>query len=262
MARTDAMVLGAGIVGTSIALHLAKLGMSVALIDKRAPGEETSYGNAGIIEGNTLLPHPFPAGVAAFLEVVFGQTPAVNYHVTDLPQTLPWILDYKRNSAWDKRLEFARAMRPLFSRAIPEHEVLMADAGAAKFLRKEGWVKIYRRQDAFDAVKRELDLAAQYGLDFRTLDTDAAIALEPSLEPVFKCAIHWPGAATVTNPLAVTRAYAARFTALGGVILQGDALSLHRNGKNWRVDTRRGRARRGSGGDGARAVGARFAQAV
>src|SRR5262249_16386216 len=60
MAHTEAIVLGAGIVGTSIALHLAKRGVSVALVDRRGPGEETSYGNAGVIEGNTLLPHPFP----------------------------------------------------------------------------------------------------------------------------------------------------------------------------------------------------------
>ena len=64
MARTDALVLGAGIVGTSIALHLAKRGLAVALVDGRGPGEETSYGNAGIIEGSTLLPHPFPLPIA------------------------------------------------------------------------------------------------------------------------------------------------------------------------------------------------------
>src|SRR5262245_17591249 len=53
MARTDAIVLGAGMVGVSAAVHLAKRGLSVALVDRRSPGEETSYGNAGIIEGNT-----------------------------------------------------------------------------------------------------------------------------------------------------------------------------------------------------------------
>ena len=64
MARTDAIVLGAGIVGTSAALHLAKRGLSVALVDRRGPGEETSYGNAGVIEGDTLFPHAFPSGLA------------------------------------------------------------------------------------------------------------------------------------------------------------------------------------------------------
>ncbi len=240
MARTDTIVLGAGVVGTSIALHLAKRGLSVALIDRKGPGEETSYGNAGVLEGNTLLPHAFPAGIGAFLEVVFKQTPAVNYHFADLPHTLPWILNYKLNSSFDKRMEFAAAMRPLFARAIAEHEALLQESGAAKYLHKEGWMKVYRTQAAFDEIKRELDVATQYGLEFRTLDTDGARALEPWLEPVFKRAVHWPSAATISNPLAVTRAYAARFTALGGVFLNGDALSLRRNGKTWRLETAEG----------------------
>ena len=41
------MVLGAGIVGTSIAVHLVNRGLSVALIDRQGAGEGTSYGNAG-----------------------------------------------------------------------------------------------------------------------------------------------------------------------------------------------------------------------
>jgi D-amino-acid dehydrogenase len=69
MARTDAIVLGAGIVGTSIALHLAKRGLGVALLDRRAPGEETSYGNAGVIEGNTVFPPAFPSQFSALLRV-------------------------------------------------------------------------------------------------------------------------------------------------------------------------------------------------
>jgi D-amino-acid dehydrogenase len=55
------MVLGAGIVGTSVALHLVKRGMSVALVDRAGVGGQTSYGNAGVIEGNTVFPPAFPA---------------------------------------------------------------------------------------------------------------------------------------------------------------------------------------------------------
>ena len=69
MAHADVIVLGAGIVGTSIALHLAKRGLAVALIDRRGPGEETSYGNAGIVEGNTVFPPAFPADPAELLRI-------------------------------------------------------------------------------------------------------------------------------------------------------------------------------------------------
>ncbi len=46
--------------------------------------------------------------------------------------------------------------------------------------------------------------------------------------------------AQLSNPLAVTQAYAARFAALGGVVLTGDARTLHRTAERWRVDTDEG----------------------
>src|SRR6184192_4382864 len=95
MARTDAIVLGAGIVGTSIALHLAKRGLAVALVDRRGPGEETSYGNAGVIEGNTLLPHPFPRGLWSLLRIGFKRATEANYHLKFLPRIAPWLLTYR-----------------------------------------------------------------------------------------------------------------------------------------------------------------------
>jgi D-amino-acid dehydrogenase len=241
MARTDAVVLGAGIVGTSIALHLAKRGMSVALVDRRGPGEETSYGNAGVIEGNTLLPHPFPAGLSALFRIATKQATEANYHLSFLPQVAPWILAYRANSRLERRIEFAGHMRPLFARAIPEHEALMAEAGAERYLRKDGWIKLYRSEAAFAATARERDLAGQYGLPLRVLDVEGTQALEPALAPVFRRAVHWPGAASVSNPLAVTRAYAARFAALGGMVLTGDVRSLYRDGSSWRIDTPQGR---------------------
>jgi D-amino-acid dehydrogenase len=189
MARTDVIVLGAGIVGTSIALHLAKRGLAVALVDRRGPGEETSYGNAGVIEGNTLFPHAFPAGFGELLRIALKRAPEANYHLAFLPRIAPWLLAYRANTTIERRIAFAEAMRPLFERAVGEHE---------------------------------------------------ARALEPSLLPVFRHAVHWPDAASVSNPLAVTKAYAAQFVLLGGIMIKGDALTLHRNGANWRVDTDEG----------------------
>src|SRR5688500_3146691 len=84
MARVDAIVLGAGVVGVSVGLHLAKRGLAVALVDRRAPGEETSYGNAGIIEGNTVFPPAFPASFASVLRVALKRAPEANYHLSAL----------------------------------------------------------------------------------------------------------------------------------------------------------------------------------
>ena len=240
MARTDAMVLGAGIVGTSVALHLVRRGMSVALIDRTSVGEQTSYGIAGMIEGNTIFPPAFPSDVGSLVRIALKRASDANYHLSFLPQVLPWLLAFRAASRPERLAETARLIRPLFSRAVAEHEVLMAEAGATHYLRKTGWLKVYRGERSFAALRPEFDLAAKFGLPLRALDTAAAQVLEPSLHPVFAHAVFWPEAASVSNPLGVTRAYAGHFTARGGIILSGDARSLHRTGSRWRVETDEG----------------------
>ena len=240
MARTDAMVLGAGIVGVSVALQLARRGMSVALVDRAGIGEATSYGNSGVIEGSTILPPAFPSSFSALLRVAFKRASEANYHMSFLPRVAPWLLAFRAASQAPRIAETARLNRPLFAAALPEHETLMAEAGATRYLRKTGWMKLYRSADAFAGLQREFDLAADFGLPLETLDAAGAQALEPSLSPVFKRAVFWPKAASLSNPLAVTLAYAKRLAALGGVTLSGDARSLHRAGNRWRVETNEG----------------------
>jgi D-amino-acid dehydrogenase len=72
------------------------------------------------------------------------------------------------------------------------------------------------------------------------LDTAQARAIEPSLNPVFMRGVFWPQAASISSPIGLTRAYVSRLEALGGVLLHGDARTLHRNGAHWRIDTEEG----------------------
>jgi D-amino-acid dehydrogenase len=240
MARTDAIVLGAGIVGTSIALHLVKRGLSVALVDRAGVGEQTSYGNSGVIEGSTILPPAFPSSLGGLLRAAFKRGSDANYHLKFLPQVAPWLLAFRAASRPDRLAETARLNRPLFAIAIAEHEALMLESGATRYLRKTGWLKLYRSEKSFAALQPEFDLAQEFGLPLQALDAAGVQALEPSLNPVFARGVFWPKAASLSNPLAVTRAYARRFGALGGLALTGDARTLHHSGNGWRVETNEG----------------------
>jgi len=235
VARTDVIVLGAGIVGTSIALYLAKRGLSVALVDRGGPGEGTSYGNTGIIEGNTIFPQAFPSDWTALLRIALKRAPEANYHLKFLPTVAPWLAAFRAASRPERLVETAQLMRPLFARAVAEHEALCAEAGAERYLRRNGWLKLYRGDKSFAGQARELEFASHLGIANVPLEGEAARALEPSLNPVFRHAVHWSGAVSVSNPLALTRAYAARFAALGGISLNGDARTLHRAAPHWRI---------------------------
>jgi D-amino-acid dehydrogenase len=240
VARSDVLVLGAGIIGTCVALHLAKRGLAVALVDRRAPGEETSYGNAGIIEGETIFPHPFPSDAKTLLRVAAGRAPEANYHLAFVPSIAAWLLAYRAWSSPQRLIETAKLMRPLFARAVAEHEALMAESGAEGYLRKTGWLKVYRSEEAFAATGLERKVAEGYGVVHRVLDLDGARALEPALAPVFRRGVFWEGVTSVSNPLAVTQAYGRRFAALGGRFLKGDAMTLRRGAQVCRVETAEG----------------------
>ncbi|MEZ5786098.1 MAG: FAD-dependent oxidoreductase [Xanthobacteraceae bacterium] len=245
MERTDVVVLGAGIVGVSVALHLARRKLAVALVDREAPGHGTSFGNAGIIEGSTVFPPPFPRDIPTLARVATWQAPEANYHLTFLPRIAPWLLAYRACSSPERLLQTAKLMRPLFSRAVAEHEALIAEAGAEQLLRKTGWLKLYRSEESFAATMVERRAAEDFGISFRLLDVDGARALEPALAPIFRRAVFWDHVASVSDPLALTRAYVERFVALGGRVVTGDALTLRRGPQTCRVETAEGRVEAG-----------------
>ena len=174
MARTDAIVLGAGIVGTSVALQLAKRGLSVALVERAGVGEQTSYGNSGVIEGSTILPPAFPLGLAALMRVAFKRGSDANYHMSFLPNVAPWLLAF-RAASQPKRICRDRAAQPaaVCARAGRTRS-LMLESGATRLLRKNGWMKLYRQAAALRGLEREFELAKEFGLPFELLDTEGA----------------------------------------------------------------------------------------
>ena len=58
--RYDATVIGAGVVGVCCALRLQQDGHTVVIIDPKPPGTATSFGNAGIIASQAIVPYSTP----------------------------------------------------------------------------------------------------------------------------------------------------------------------------------------------------------
>lgn len=233
--KVDAIVLGAGMVGVSLACHLAARGRSVALVDRKAPGEETSFGNAGVIERSALLPVAFPRDLHFLMQVGLGRTPHAAYHWRALPGLSRWLLAYYRNSTPSGLERSARALFPLVDRSLDEHKALLEAAGALGFLQEAGWLRVYRDAASREAEEPELKLARELGVPYEEFGAEDALQLEPGLRPVFKSAILWPTTGTVSDPGAVTKAYADLAARRGAKVLRGDARSLERSGQGWSV---------------------------
>lgn len=240
MPRREVLVLGAGMVGASVAAHLARRGVSATLVDRRGAGEETSSGNAGLIEASRMLPIGFPRKARYIIRHALGLSPQSNYHWSALPGLLPFLLRYWASSRPDRLDASARALRPLLAAAPDEHAALAAEAGSQRLIRPAGLLQVFRTEEGFAETGADRRFADEFGVPYEILDRDAALALEPHLRPVFRRALSWPRTENCPDPGALTKSYAALFEKSGGVFVRGDARTLHAYAGGWRVETEAG----------------------
>ncbi|MFT4267738.1 MAG: FAD-dependent oxidoreductase [Xenophilus sp.] len=232
------IVLGAGMVGTCTALHLALRGHAVTLVDRREPGRETSYGNAGLIQREAVAPYAFPRNIPKLLGVALKRGADVNYHAGALPGVAGGLARYWRNSGGARYPAIAAAYARLIEHATAEHAPLIAAAGADDLVRREGYLHLFREAAGLDAALAEARALAQsHGLNHAALDGDALAAAEPALRQRLPGAIHWRDPWSVSDPGELVARYAAHFQRLGGTLAQGDAATLRQTAAGWEVRT-------------------------
>src|SRR5712671_8116274 len=92
--QADVVVLGAGIVGVSAAYAARQRGMSVVLVDRREPGSETSYGNAGILSSGSISPLNNPALWSALPKYLTNQHPALRWNIGWAIRNPDWVIRF------------------------------------------------------------------------------------------------------------------------------------------------------------------------
>src|SRR5256885_135501 len=112
-ATADALVLGAGIVGISVALHLQKRGRATLLIDRRGAAEETSFGNAGLVQREGVYPYGFPHDFGALFRYGLNRTIDAHYHPSAIPALAAFLWRYWHHSRPRRAGAGARLPRPL-----------------------------------------------------------------------------------------------------------------------------------------------------
>jgi len=238
MQRTDVVVLGAGIVGVSAALHLQGKGRAVTLVDRAgAAAAETSFGNTGIVQSEAVFPYMFPRAPLEVATAALNLDPRVQIRYSALPGIAPWVWRYFLASSPGQRLATAMAMRGLVARCVAEHRAIAEPAGAGALLREGGWIKAWRTSRGEDHAMQDVEEEKPFGLPTVKLGRDDLLELEPHLGEIVRGGVHYPDPLTTPDPQALTQTYANLFVARGGRFVAGDALSLALSGDAWTLTT-------------------------
>jgi D-amino-acid dehydrogenase len=233
-ASVDVVVLGAGIVGVSAAYAARERGMSVALVDRREPGSETSYGNAGIISSGSISPLNNPSLWQALPKYLTNRHAALRWNPLWAIQNAGWVARFLADTAVSRFRPRATALNGLIGASAKLHREWIVKAEEGHRIRETGWLKAWR-SDAVAAAKAEREFLAEYGIASELLDRQAISALEPGIVPVYKVGLLHTQTASVDSPGAVVKAYARMFVRGGGEIRQADVKAIAPDGDLWRV---------------------------
>jgi D-amino-acid dehydrogenase len=223
------LVLGSGVIGTSIAYYAARAGHEVTVVERQSgPALETSFANAGEVSPGYSAPWAGPGvPVKAIKWMLMTHSPLVIWPLLD-PAMWRWGLSMLANCT-------TRAYALNKSRMVPIAEYsrdclkqLRAETGIAYDDRAQGTLQLFRTQKQLDGIGGDVEVLKQYGVPFEVLDRAGFCNVEPALKLTqhkFVGALRLPGDETgdcfkFTNRLAeMARAAGASFRY--GTTIQG-----------------------------------------
>lgn len=233
-------VVGAGIVGVCCALHLQYVGHETTLIDPRAPGTATSFGNAGGIVSGSVVPNSTPALLRDIPRILIDRDSPVRLRWSYLPKIAPWLLRFLREGSDTRVRQIARALQPLVSRAYDAHREMIALSGADGIVRTVGWLKVYETEAGFAGTAYDREIMTANDVRFDVLNADEIHQLEPALARRFVKGLLQPDSAFVSSPYRLTLAYVVHFTRLGGTIVSDRVRGVRPTDRGVELDCERG----------------------
>lgn len=197
------VVIGAGAVGVTTALHLRRQGHDVTLLSTDAPGSEnaTSYGNAGWLSPGSVVPISMPGMWRKVPGYLLDTRGPLRLRPSSLPHIWLWLLRFVACGATPARARaIASALRPFLADAPDRHATLAAEAGVPDLIQRKGLVIVYPDEAAYEADAFGWQLRRENGVRWQTLDRAALEAACPGLGPQYAFGALLPDGAHCADP--------------------------------------------------------------
>lgn len=231
------VVLGAGLVGLACGRALQRAGFDVTLVDRGAPGEGASFGNASHIATASVIPQATPGIVSQTLRMLRDPNGPLVARAGYVAQNLPWFLRFLANGNAPKMNEGALAMAAMIGKAWESWQPVLDDTNANHLVHRSGALHVFKSAASLAAARGSYEFRRKLGVASTELDASAALAMEPGLSPEIAGAVHVPSMGYVSDTLSLSQALAARITEAGGKIVQATATAIDAKG----VTTDKGR---------------------
>lgn len=216
------VVIGAGIVGVSTAIWLRRFGADVTLVDRDAPGQGASFGNAGVLAACAVVPSVVPSTIPSVPRMLLDRDAPLFLRWSYLPRLAPWLLRLLPNARDSRVRDIVQALAPLVSDSPDQHRALTEGLSARRFLAGGEYVYAYANRAEFDAGYYDWDIKKAHGFVPDLIEGGEVAEFDPAYGPDFGCLAVLKGHGHVLNPGGYVAALAEDFVAMGGHVRRAE----------------------------------------
>jgi D-amino-acid dehydrogenase len=242
--RASVAVIGAGIVGSTIALALVKAGCDVTLVDRDEPGRGCSFGNSGAISPSSVVPLAMPGVVASVPKMLLDPESPLRLPLSYLPRAIPWLLRFIASAKPERVAASAQSLHALHANAVEQHVALAREVGVPELVLQRGHLHLYPDDETLAKDAGGWRMRREHGFVYETLDRAGIDALEPAVDRRYRIGIFLADHATVVNPFRYVQAIARAAVARGVHVQRAEVRSLQpRADGAWEIATNDGTLR-------------------
>lgn len=223
----DVVVIGAGVVGLSVALVLQRRARRVLVIDREGVAAGASRGNAGALAYSDVLPLASPGLLAKLPRWLLDPLGPLALRPAYLPRIAPWLWRFWRACRKENVAASTQAQAALNRLSVAATARLIDSLHADALLHRNGNLHLYDSDASWRASLPGWQLRAQHGIAFEHVHgRDAVAALQPGLDARFTTGTFvadWP---TIDDPLVWVRRLADALRHAGGTLARAQTMAL------------------------------------
>jgi D-amino-acid dehydrogenase len=224
------VVIGGGLVGVCTAAYLQRAGRSVVVVDRQSARQAASLGNAGCINGSSVVPTAMPGVLWQVPGWLMQPDGPLVLRWRYLPRMVPWLMRFVAASQPARVAAQARALRALLGPALDAYQPLLDDAGANDLVTRRGYLIAYSSQSGMAGDEGGMALRRDNGVQIETLDATALRDFEPTLSHEFVGARYISETGHTLDPGALLARLTAQVIARGGRVVDAAATAIETNG--------------------------------
>lgn len=222
------LVIGAGIIGTTLALELQRRGRQVVLVDRDAPGRGASFGNMASVAVTEFMPASRPSVWRQIPGWMLDPEGPVRVRPGYMPRLVPWFLRFIAASRPSRLRALEAQGAALCALALEDTQALLRQTGLESMLSAQGCLSLYTDEAEFRADRDHIELLERFGFVHEVIRGPAIRSLEPELSDRIGLAVLLPQNRSISDPFALVQALAARLVAMGGRIERGEVTGFDR----------------------------------